>query len=98
MAELAEDIDTIADLGGYEDTDAVVEAAIRELLRRNPDLRLSLAIEKYQSETLSLNRAAEVAGVSAERFKDELEARGYDREAGFLDDESRTEKLQEYSN
>jgi len=88
MSGLAEDLDAIAAAGGYDDTDTVVEEAVRELLRRRPELRLSLAVEKYRTGTVSLNRAAELAGVSAEAFKTELADRGIDRDAGFLDDSS----------
>lgn len=94
MSGLAEDLDAIAAAGGYDDTDAVVEEAVRELLRRRPELRLSLAVEKYRTGTVSLNRAAELAGVSAEAFKAELADRGIDRDAGFLDDSSREDRLE----
>ena len=96
MSGLAEDLDAIAAAGGYDDTDAVVEEAVRELLRRRPELRLSLAVEKYRNGTVSLNRAAELAGVSAEAFKTELADRGIDRDAGFLDDSSREDRLETF--
>jgi predicted HTH domain antitoxin len=96
MSGFAEDLDAIAAAGGYDDTDAVVEEAVRELLRRRPELRLSLAVEKYQTGTVSLNRAAELAGVSAEAFKAELADRGIDRDAGFLDDSSRADRLETF--
>ncbi|OYR75663.1 UPF0175 family protein [Halorubrum ezzemoulense] len=96
MSGLAEDLDAIAAAGGYDDTDAVVEEAVRELLRRRPELRLSLAVEKYRTGTVSLNRAAELAGVSAEAFKAELADRGIDRDAGFLDDPSREDRLETF--
>jgi len=86
MSGLAEDLDALAAAGGYDDTDAVVEEAVRELLRRRPELRLSLAVEKYRTGTVSLNRAAELAGVSVEALKTELADRGIGRDAGFLDD------------
>ena len=94
MSWLAEDLDAIATAGGYDDTDAGVEEAVRKLLRQRPELQLSLAVEKYRTGTVSLNRAAELAGVSAEAFKKELMDRGIDRNAGFLDDSSRKERLE----
>jgi predicted HTH domain antitoxin len=97
MTELAENIETIAAVGGYEDADAVVDEAVRELLRRRPQLRLSLAIEKYRQGAVSLNRGAELAGVSTERFKNELAERGVPREAGVLDADERAERLEEFS-
>lgn len=97
MAELSEDIEMIVAAGGYEDEDAVVDDALRELLRRRPDLRLSVAIEKYRTGAVSLNRAAELAGVTTEAFKTELTDRGITRDAGFLDEDERDHALEEFS-
>lgn len=85
MSSFASDIETIAAVGGYDSTDDVLDDAVRELLRQRPALRTSLAIEKYRAGTISLNRAAELAGTSTEEFKDELSDRGWSRDAGFLD-------------
>lgn len=93
MTELADDLDTLASVGGYDDSEAVVEDAIRSLLRRRPELRRSLAVEKYRSGEVSLNRAAEIAGSSVEEFKDELAERGIPRQGGFLDPEEREHQL-----
>jgi len=102
MSGLAEDIDAIAAAGDYDDTDAVVEDAVvedavRELLRRRPELRVSLAVEKYRAEAVSLNRAAELAGLSTVAFRDELADRGVDRDAGFLRDSHRESQLETFS-
>lgn len=93
MSDLAEDLETLADLGGYDGADAVLEEALRTLLRRRPELRLELAIEKYRRGAVSLNRAAELAGVSAEEFKTELAERGVPREGGFLEEDDRDRAL-----
>ena len=95
MSEPDTDIETIATLGGYESADAVITDAVRELLRQRPELRLSLAVEKYRSEEVSLNRAAELAEVSPERFKTELAERGISRDAGFFDRDERDRLLEE---
>lgn len=89
MTELADDLDTLASLGGYDDSEAVLEDAIRSLLRRRPELRRSLAVEKYRTGEVSLNRAAELAGSSVEEFKSDLAERGISRQGGFLDQEER---------
>jgi predicted HTH domain antitoxin len=83
VTDLAEDLEPLADLGGYENADAVLEDAIRALLGRRPEFRLELAVEKYRRGTVSLNRAAELAGVSTEEFKTEFAERGIPREAGY---------------
>ncbi len=94
MIDAGGDLETIASIGGYEDTDAVLEDALRDFLRHRPELRLELAIEKYRHGSVSLNRAAELAGVPAEEFKIELAERGIRRQPGFLDADDREEKLQ----
>lgn len=43
---------------------------------------------------MSLDRAAELAGIPAEEFKAELADRGIERDAGFLDDEDRERVLE----
>lgn len=97
MSGLVDDVEAIADAGGYDDTDAVVEEALRELLRRRPELRLSIAVEKYRNGAVSCNRAADIAGVSAEAFRDELADRGIDREGGFLSATERAQRLKEFT-
>ncbi|THE65662.1 UPF0175 family protein [Salinadaptatus halalkaliphilus] len=93
MTNLADDVDTIAAVGGYDDATDVLEDAVRELLRRRPELRTSLAVEKYRVGDVSLNRAAELAGMSAEDFKGELSDRGIHRDAGFLEHDDRETAL-----
>lgn len=97
MTGFANDIEIIATVGEYEDEDDVLEDAVRELLRHRPALRTSLAVEKYRTGDASLNRAAELAGLSAETFKTELSDRGIDREAGFLEADDREAKLDGFS-
>ena len=63
------------------------------MLRRRPELRLELAVEKYRRGTVSLNRAAERAGVSTEKLKTELAEHGIPREADFLEAAEREGKL-----
>ena len=85
LTDLAEDLEALTELGGYESADTVLEDAIRTLLRRRPELRFELAVEKYRRGTVSLNRAAERAGVSTEECKTDLAERGIAREAGFFE-------------
>lgn len=97
MTSFANDVETIAAVGGYDDADDVLEDAVRELLRRRPELRTSLAVEKYRAGEVSLNRAAELADMSTENFKDELSDRGISREAGFLNSTDRETELDGFS-
>lgn len=93
MAGSASDIERLRELGGYESREAVLDDAVRSLLRRRPELRTELAIAKYREGTVSRNRAAELAGVTSAEFADLLAERGVTTPAGFLSDEERTEKL-----
>lgn len=67
----------------YETEDAVVQAALRQLLHARPDLGTTLAVYRYNTDaTLTLAAAAALAGVSLERMKDELLARGVEPRLG----------------
>jgi len=88
-----EDIDILREAGAFSSRDAVLEEVVRALLENRPELRTELAVEKYKDGAVSLNRAAEIAGVSPAEFKGILRSRGVDRDAGFLSDEDREEKL-----
>ncbi len=56
----------------YENEEAVIQDALRHLLRSRPDLRVQLAIHRYQNEALSLAKAAEIAGISWAQMRDVL--------------------------
>ena len=73
MAGSADDIEELRRLGGYESRDEVLDDAIRTLLRRRPELRIELALEKYRTGSVSRNRAAELAGLSSASFADLLD-------------------------
>lgn len=60
----------------YKDEEAVIRDALRHLLRARSDLRIQLAIYRYQIEEISLARAASLAGVSWAQMKDILVERG----------------------
>lgn len=60
----------------YESEDAVIRDALRHLLRARPDARIQLAIHRYQSEELSLAKAADLAGVSWAQMREILVEKG----------------------
>ena len=65
----------------YRDDQAVVQAVLRYLLRRyllrgRPNLRVLLAIHRYQTEDISLAKAASLAGVSWAQMKEILVTHG----------------------
>jgi len=56
----------------YQDEDAVIQDALRHLLRARPELRIQLAVYRYQKEDISLAKTASIAGVSWAQMKDIL--------------------------
>jgi predicted HTH domain antitoxin len=60
----------------YPDEAAVIQDALRHLLQDRPDLRIAWAIHRYQTEDMTVARAAQLAGVSFFRMKDLMFERG----------------------
>ena len=66
----------------YDSEEAVIRDALRHLLRSRPDLRIQLAIHRYQEEELSLAKAAAFAGVSWAQMRDILLEKGIQARLG----------------
>jgi predicted HTH domain antitoxin len=56
----------------YNTADEVIQDALRHLLRTRGDLRVQLAVHRYQSGEISLAKAASLAGVSWAQMRDIL--------------------------
>ena len=69
----------------YPDREAVIQDALRALLQEKPQLRVEVAIYRYQTEDISLAKAAHLAGVSFDRMKDLLIQRGIQPRLGPAD-------------
>lgn len=74
---LLEDFDLLVQDGVYPDQTALIQDALRSLIRHKPELRHQLALALYKRDQVSLARAAEIAGLDGESFKELL------REAGI---------------
>ena len=59
----------------YESEEDVIQDALRHLLRARPGLRINLAVHCYETEALSLAKAASLAGISWAQMKDILAER-----------------------
>lgn len=70
----------------YPSQEAVLEDALRSLLQEKPQLRVAVAIYRYQTEDISLAKAAHLAGVSFDRMKELLLSRGVQPRLGPIDD------------
>ncbi|MCP4700435.1 MAG: UPF0175 family protein [Gammaproteobacteria bacterium] len=60
----------------YQSEEAVIQDAIRHLLRSRPELRIQLAIYRYRTQDISLAKAASLAGMSWMQMKEVLSERG----------------------
>ena len=60
----------------YDNEEEVIQDALRHLLRARPDLRIEVALHRYEQEDLSLAKAAAIAGVSWAQMKDVMLERG----------------------
>jgi predicted HTH domain antitoxin len=60
----------------YENEQAVLQDALRHLLRARPDLRLKVALYRYQHDGISLAKAAHLAGVSWQQMREVLLEQG----------------------
>jgi predicted HTH domain antitoxin len=76
---LKEGINSLIRAGYYKDKDNVLDDAFRTMLEVRPALKIEIAVELYKEEKISLSRAAEIAGMSIEGFKNILEQRGITR-------------------
>lgn len=93
MLDVEESIDILSRKGQFSSREEFLTEAVRSYLREHPELRIELAVEQFESGSVSLNRGAEIAGVSPEAFKEELADRGVDRSVGFLDEDVREDRL-----
>jgi predicted HTH domain antitoxin len=70
------DVHSFVDAKLYRDDQEVIQDALRYLVRGRPELRVRLAVHRYQTEEISLAKAASLAGVSWAQMKDILIAHG----------------------
>mgnify|MGYP001248656773 CR=1 FL=1 len=68
--------------GLYPDEQSVIDEAMRILWRERPQLRVDWAIYRYQTEEISLAKAATLANVSYDRMKELLVNRGIQPKLG----------------
>lgn len=66
----------LVNAGFYPDEESVITEAMRVLWQERPQLRLDWAVHQYQTNDISLAKAAALAGVSFDRMKEVLLRRG----------------------
>lgn len=69
------EIDALVESGYYSSRSDVAKDAFRTLFEKKRNLRIAGAVELYKKKKVSLGRAAEIASVTIEEFKEILEER-----------------------
>jgi predicted HTH domain antitoxin len=87
------DAQTLVDARLYPDRDAVIQDALRSLLMEKPQLRIELAIHRYQTEDISLAKAAHLAGLSFDQMKSLLVQRGVQLRLGPADEQEAQQEV-----
>lgn len=71
--ELLEDeLSAVVQAGDYTSKEAVIIHALEVLLAAHPSLCINTAVELYRRDKVTLARAAEIAGLEFEAFKEQL--------------------------
>jgi predicted HTH domain antitoxin len=88
MASTEKEIDSLIRIKSYGSRDAVISDAVRALLVLKPGLKMEVALDLYKNGEVSLWRAAEIAGLCLEEFKELLASRSIRIEVGTSNEES----------
>lgn len=73
---VSEEISALVKAGFYSSKSDVAKDALRCLFEHKPHLKVTAAVELYNSGQVSLGKAAEIAEISTSDFKDALAERG----------------------
>jgi predicted HTH domain antitoxin len=78
----------------YKSERDVIADALRYLLRARPDLRIQIAIYRYQQDGLSLAKTAELTGVSWQQMKEILLEHGIQPQFGATSAEDLADEVE----
>jgi len=84
---LKDELESLVRAGYYPSAEEAIRHALEVLLTANPTLRRSVAVDLYTQGKMTLSRAAELAGVDAETFKQHLAEAGLFIEVDEPEDE-----------
>ena len=92
---MKERVEAVIRSGAYPNESELYDEAIRTLFEVKSDLKTIAAVELYKEEEISLEKAAEIAGVNVVQFKEILSQKGVTRWVGTGVDElkRKTEEL-----
>jgi predicted HTH domain antitoxin len=90
MASVEDELDSLVRADVYRSKEDVISDAVRALLTLKTGLRIEIAVDLYRNGKVTLWKAADVASLSLEEFKDILASRSIKIEVGGSGEESRT--------
>lgn len=82
---LEKEIEALVKTGFFANKESLYKEAVRFFFQYRPDLRIESAVQLYISEEISLARAAEIANIDMESFKEELKRRNIPIQVCLLD-------------
>ena len=89
MAINTEEINALLRMSIYRSKEAIIKDAIRALFESKPQLKVEIGVDLYKNEEVSIWRAADIAGMTMEEFKEILSGRGIKIEVGGSKEESK---------
>lgn len=84
----SKEIEALMRMNIYRSREDVIADAIRVLLESKPQLKVEIAVDFYKNKEVSLWKAAGMAGMTLEEFKEILSSRGVRIEVGGSKNES----------
>jgi len=84
----SKEIEALMRMNIYHSREDVIADAIRVLLESKPQLKVEIAVDFYKNKEVSLWKAAGMAGMTLEEFKEILSSRGVRIEVGGSKNES----------
>lgn len=88
-ANAAEELNALVHAEIYKSREDVISDALRALLTLKPNLKIEIAIDLYKNKKISLWKAADIASLTLEEFKEVLASRSITIELEGTTDESR---------
>ncbi|KAF5430845.1 putative antitoxin, contains HTH domain [Candidatus Methanophagaceae archaeon] len=79
---MKERVDAVIRSGIYLNEEELYDEAIRALFEVKSDLKMIVAVELYRDGEVSIEKAAEIAGVNVVQFKEILTHKGVTRGVG----------------
>ena len=70
------EINALIRVSHYRNKSEIINDALRLLFNTTPNLKIDAAIQMYENEDVTLNRAAELAGMNTIEFKETLKNKG----------------------